>query len=123
MSKVNLDTAARLDIVCRKGDTFKLTVTFDKVMPNHEDNTIFYKMEVRPTDTSATISNDNFVIERQSNTKQLQITCSAENMALMSSGLFVYDLQVKDTTVALTPTVETYLFGTFEVTEDITVTT
>ena len=29
MAVVNLDTAARLDIICRKGDTFSLAVKFD----------------------------------------------------------------------------------------------
>ena len=28
MAQVNLDTAARLDIICRKGDSFELNVEF-----------------------------------------------------------------------------------------------
>ena len=40
MAKVNLDTAARLDIVCRKGDSFSLSVEFDTDVPNHADANI-----------------------------------------------------------------------------------
>jgi len=46
---VNLDTAARLDIICRKGDTFTLALDFGKEMP-----TSGWAMDVRETDTSAT---------------------------------------------------------------------
>ena len=30
MPTVNLDTAARLDIICRRGDSFSLEVEFDQ---------------------------------------------------------------------------------------------
>ena len=30
MATVNLDTAARLDIICRRNDSFSLAVEFDK---------------------------------------------------------------------------------------------
>lgn len=47
MATVNLDTAARLDIVCRKGDSFSLTVEFDANMPNPADAGVTYTMVVR----------------------------------------------------------------------------
>jgi hypothetical protein len=33
MAQVNLDTASRLDIVCRKGDTFSLGIDFGASIP------------------------------------------------------------------------------------------
>lgn len=122
MSKVNLDTAARLDIVCRKGDSFSLTVEFDTDMPNPAEGDIDYLLEVRKTDVSSDITEDTFKFERDATNKKITITNSAANMAAIGSGIYVYDLQVKDSS-GLTYTVKTYLFGTFEIVEDISVTT
>lgn len=123
MAKVNLDTAARLDIVCRKGDSFSLSVEFDTDVPNHADANIEWLMEVRENDTTDTLTQGTFSIRRnQSNTKLLTIQNGAETMAALNSGLYVYDVQVKNT--ADSPyTVKTYLYGTFEIVEDIAVTT
>lgn len=122
MSKVNLDTAARLDIVCRKGDSFSLTVEFDTDMPNPAEGDIDYLLEVRKTDVSSVITEDTFKFERDATNKKITITNSALSMADIDSGIYVYDLQVKDSS-ELVYTVKTYLFGTFEVVEDISVTT
>lgn len=122
MSKVNLDTAARLDIVCRKGDSFSLTVEFDTDMPNPAEGDIDYLLEVRKTDVSSSITEDTFKFERDATNKKITITNSAANMAAIDSGIYVYDLQVKDSS-GVVYTVKTYLFGTFEIVEDISVTT
>lgn len=123
MAKVNLDSAARLDIVCRKGDSFDLTVEFDATVPAHDGAGITYLMEVRKNDTTSDLTQGTFTITRDAgNSKKLNIKNGAVTMASINSGLYVYDLQVKDDNVS-PYTVKTYLFGTFEVTEDIAITT
>ncbi len=46
MAKVNLDTAARLDITCRKGDTFSLVLDFGSAQTWDASN---LKMEIAPS--------------------------------------------------------------------------
>ena len=133
MPTVNLDTAARLDIVCRKGDTFSLEVLFDENMPADgvaadNDNPVasdsLYKMEVKLTSDASTVEEDAFVIQRKGDTdntdaiKTLVITNTAENMDGINAGLYVYDLQYAS--AGATGIVSTYLTGTFEVREDVT---
>jgi len=120
---VNLDTAARLDIICRKGDTFSLALDFEK-----EDGAggtagaaTEWDMDVRETDTSDTaIIEDTSFTYTVSNGKKtnskLTIVASAATMAAISSGLYVYDLQ-RTTTGSV---VKTHLYGTFKVNEDVT---
>jgi hypothetical protein len=57
MSKVNLDIAQRLDITCRKGDTFKLQLSVKDAnnLPVNTSGSVYgYKLEVRETDTAPT---------------------------------------------------------------------
>jgi len=126
MAQVNLDTAARLDIICRKLDSFELNVEFGVDFTNIADTG--WKMEVRTSDTAASTtysSHDNpvdFDIDKQEDTTgsgtyaKGKLKISAPNSAINTSGLFVYDLQHTDNT-----TTKTYLYGTFKVNEDITV--
>lgn len=126
MAQVNLDTAARLDIICRKRDSFELNVEFGVDFTNIEDTG--WKMEVRTSDTASatTYSSHNnpvdFDIDRQEDTTgsgtyaKGKLKISAPGDAIDTSGLFVYDLQHTDNNVT-----KTYLFGTFKVNEDITV--
>ena len=117
MAVVNLDTAARLDIICRKGDSFSLTVEFDTELDS--DGT--WLMEVRTSDDDDVVGSafeDGFTVERDATDfKKLVITNSASNMKL-DSGLYVYDVQHTDTDSDVT----TYLFGTFEIREDVATT-
>lgn len=116
MATVNLDTSVRLDIVCRKGDTFTLPVDFQTTQTADG-----FSMQVRLTDTTE----DNVILEAESfsvsdgtaTNSTLTITISADNMAEIDSGLYVYDLQNTDSSGV----VSTKLFGTFKVNEDITV--
>ena len=138
MPTVNLDTAARLDIICRKGDSFNLVVEFDKSLADalpgasggHND---LWSMHVKAAegDDNAVMSNFTVAPVGQSgdDAKKLSITNSSSNMAGISAGLYVYDVQqstgpaIGATTVGGTgviPDVTTYLFGTFEVREDVT---
>ena len=92
-------------------------------MPNPADSDIDYLMEVRKTDVSSALTQGTFKCTRSaSNTKAITITNGAATMEGIDSGLYVYDLQVKDSS-GVAYTVNTYLFGTFEVVEDISVTT
>ena len=68
MATVNLDTSVRLDIVCRKGDTFTLPVDFQTTQTADG-----FSMQVRLTDTTE----DSVILE-------------------IDSGLYVYDLQNTD---------------------------
>jgi hypothetical protein len=125
MATVNLDTASRLDIVCRKGDTFTLVLDFGVSMDSTPAN---WKMQVATSDTDqeslnlegetyfAIADNDDGV----SNAK-VTITIPSNEMGGLSSGLYVYDLQTDDNTAG-TPAgiVKTHLYGTFKVNEDIT---
>lgn len=125
-AKVNLDSAARLDITCRKGDTFILFVDFgfDLSADYQADE---WKLQVR-TDEDATgapildITNGGttyFTIENgDEDSSKLKITIPSSDMDL-TSGLYVYDLEVLNDDV--TPNLrKTWLYGLFTVTEDIT---
>jgi len=116
MAVVNLDTAARLDIICRKGDSFSLTVEFDANMPNPDDAGVTYTMVVRETDTATGAHEEGFLFERDSSdSKKITITNTASNMDV-ASGLYVYDLQVVN---GATGPTKTYLYGTFRINEDV----
>jgi spore coat protein U-like protein len=125
MATVNLDTASRLDIVCRKGDTFTLVLDFGVSMDSTAAN---WKMQIAPSDTDdATISlegSTNFTIEDNDDgvtNAKVTITIASDVMGGLSSGLYVYDLQTDSNTAGTTiGTVKTHLYGTFKVNEDIT---
>lgn len=125
-AKVNLDSAARLDITCRKGDTFILFVDFgfDLSADYQADE---WKLQVR-TDEDDTgtpildITNGEttyFTIEDgDEDNSKLKITIPSSDMDI-ASGLYVYDLEVLNDEV--TPNLrKTWLYGLFTVTEDIT---
>lgn len=111
---INLDTASRLDIICRRGDTFNLVLDFGKSMA-----TSGWTMEVREHDTStgpAFLSNFTFsVTDGAAPNSKLTIQAASSTMDVQS-GLYVYDLQLNANS-----TVKTYLYGTFKINEDVTI--
>lgn len=121
MASINLDTAARLDITCRKGDTFVMELDFGETV-----GTSGWLMHVRETDTSE--GEDNIIIEvddesitiedndDETSNAKATITIAADTMSLVDSGLYVYDFQNTASGV-----VKTYLYGLFKVNEDVTV--
>lgn len=123
-TSVNLDIASRVDITCRKGDTFTLELTFKDEDSNVIDLSVGYEwvMQVRESDTSASSlisgdssdENDNgfgFVGDENG---VLTITASATTMATIDGGIYVYDLQsVQGSTVV------TWMYGVFNVNEDV----
>lgn len=123
MSTLQIDQAQRVDIVCRRGDTFKmvLNVTSSTGAPvNVTPATSFnYKMEVRETDTATgtIIASGSFVFSGTAS-GVLTVTVSSTVMAAVDSGLYVYDLQ---TTRVSDSFVQTWIYGTFKINEDVTV--
>ena len=115
MPTVNLDTASRLDIICRKGDTFNLTIDFGTALDNtyHEDD---FKIQVRDTDTAS-----NHLISAAGSPSfslsgsELTITLANTVMDDNEGGEYVYDLQSNTDNV-----VKTWLHGFFTIIEDIT---
>ena len=123
MAHINLDTAQRLDITCRKGDTFLLEVDFGQAVP-----TDGWLMQLTLSDLP-----DDFVLEESSaseivvsagnatgttiNDSKITVTIPADVMDEPTlSGVYVYDIQNTDAGV-----VRTYLYGIFKVNEDITI--
>jgi hypothetical protein len=113
MAVLNLDIAQRLDIVCRKGDTFEFS--FD-VGDSLSSLTGTWTMEVRPTE-DADQAGDIILSLSASNLPSGVITLTGTNaqMGALVAGLYVYDIQLKTAT-----TTKTYLYGTFKINDDIT---
>lgn len=130
-NKVNLDTSERLDITCRQGDTFSLTVT----LKNSADTAITlstlgysFLMQVWGGNSSEPIigspnlgksvkkSFESFVIDDSGN---VTISATAATMKDVPSGVYIYDLMsvLPSSTVADTHT--TILRGNFTVNPDI----
>jgi hypothetical protein len=138
-SKANLDVAEKLDITCRKGDTFELSLNFKDsagVAIPLVTNSYEFFMQVRGGKRSSgskgslvagTLtkgdqakgengsSNVGFTFEDIDNSGNVTVRASADTMANFPSGRYTYDLQYtvnnKTTTV---------LKGSFTVNDDIT---
>lgn len=116
---INLDISKRVDITCRKGDSFQIQLTFTddsgEVMDvsNHE-----FKISVRETDTSTSevLAHDSFSYVVV-NLNELTVTCPYSVMETVQSGVFVYDLQSKNISQDF---VKTWIYGIFKINEDIT---
>jgi hypothetical protein len=137
-NKLNLDQSQRVDIVCRKNDTFAL-----KLQISDENGTAVdlssgwsFNMDVRTADTDD--SNPIMSTEILANpagqdgrittdgsgsmnsSGEVLFTCQAEDMDV-AAGLYVYDIQQVDTS-SDPDIVETVLYGTFQINEDVTIT-
>lgn len=117
-SQVQLDVAKRLDITCRKGDTFNLVINVTDSAGTAVDlSTYSFKMQVKETDTSSTnvISNDDITITGTA-AGVLTVNIPSTVMTSVSGGLYVYDLQTINAGVT-----QTWLTGVLKVNEDVTV--
>ena len=117
-SQVQLDVARRLDIICRKGDTFNLVINVtDSAGTAVNLSTYSFKMQVKETDTSSTnvISNDDITITGTA-AGVLTVNIPSTVMTSVSSGLYAYDLQTINAGVT-----QTWLTGVLKVNEDVTV--
>lgn len=125
-TKINLDTSSRVDVTCRKGDTFSLRLTVtasDGVTVGFADGDVFL-MEVRDSDTGELVSNGsaNFAAtvtasDTDASNKYIDFTVAHTVMKTMPSGLYVYDVEQKSGAV-----VSTLIFGTLKVNEDVSIT-
>ncbi len=123
MPTVNLDTAARLDIICRKGDSFELVVQFDSNAGLYGSTILegLYSMDIRETDDASALalpSGNAMSIAVDDSTQKMTISNTGDNMDEIDAGLYVYDVQYAS--AGATGTITTYLTGTFEVREDVT---
>jgi hypothetical protein len=115
--QINLDTSQRVDITCRKGDTFTLVLTFNDEFGIPLDlNGYVWSLDVRETDTSSgtIIDADQFSYTGTSD-GNLTIKADALTMALIEGGIYVYDLQSSNV-----GNVKTWLYGIFKINEDVT---
>jgi hypothetical protein len=113
---INLDNATRVDITCRRGDTFKLEFTFTDDDGDAIDLSSYsWKMDVKETDTSSgdIIGDDSFTYTGNSSGK-LVIEATATVMAGVAGGIYVYDLQSDNA-----GTIKTWVYGLFKINEDV----
>lgn len=118
--KANLDIAQRLDITCRKGDTFELVITITDSTGTALDLSAYtdFEIDVRPTDEDSgtpilTFSYSDFAA---SNLGVLTATKSYTDMESVEAGTFVYDLQATDGGAVRT----TWFYGLFTIIDDVT---
>lgn len=135
-TKINLDTSSRVDVTCRKGDTFSLRLNVTKA-----DGTAafasgdIFLLQVRDSDTGDLVTNGSNTFSASvtaddasagginaggvTNTtlKYIDLSVSADTMKTMPSGLYVYDVEQKSAAV-----VSTLIFGTLKVNEDVSIT-
>lgn len=143
-SVVNLDIAKRVDVVCRKGDTFSLAISITDSEGNVQDLSIpdpytAFKMEVRKADYKNVgysgdpvgDENDNIILSTEDAaldaTKRinyssdaqgnLAFTVSSDIMETRTAGMYVYDIE----SIKADGTVQTWIFGTFRINEDVSV--
>jgi hypothetical protein len=115
-TQINLDNSTRVDITCRKGDTFRLEFTFtDENNQAIDISSYTWKMDVKETDTSSSdiISDADFNYTGTS-LGVLTITATSSVMSGIEGGIYVYDLQSTNS-----GTVSTWVYGIFKVNEDI----
>jgi len=115
-TQINLDNASRVDITCRRGDTFTLEFTFSDDAGAAIDLTSYtWKMDVKETDTSSgDIIADNSFTYSGTALGVLTITATAAVMAAVEGGLYVYDLQSNSS-----GSVKTWVYGLFKINEDV----
>jgi hypothetical protein len=117
MAVLNLDIAQRLDIICRKGDTFEFS--FD-IGDEDLAQVGTWTMQVRPTEDD---DDGNPLLQTTSSvtgsviTLTIPATTGTYNMAGIDAGLYVYDVELYDSDNGSR---KTYLYGTFKVNDDIT---
>lgn len=118
MASVNLDTTSRLDITCRRNDTFKLDMDWLDSDGNAIDLTAYtFKAQVRKTSTSTTVvllfEDADFNKDDAGNLVMEKAAASMD----VKGGSYTYDLQATKTA---TSEVTTWLGGDFVIVDDVT---
>ncbi len=131
---INLDRSQRLDIICRKGDTFILNLELKDEegvaidLTGDPTNVYSFIMQVRLSDTSETVLlSPNVEIDNKVD-GLVTFSVPASDMSV-NAGLYVYDIQqTRQDTSRPGPnrdyqelSVETLVYGTFKINEDVTV--
>ena len=134
-NKLNLDQSQRVDIVCRKNDTFalKLQISDESGTAVNLSSGWSFNMDVRHADTDNVLATNRVMSTGISSSPgaidiedagyangEVVFTCAANHMDV-AAGLYVYDIQQVDTS-ASPNIVETILYGTFQINEDVTIT-
>jgi len=115
-SNVNLNNAAQVNVCARRGDTFVLKANVKDSDGTAIDLTLYtYKMEVREYDDGPVIIANSDIEISGTDVGVLTVTISSTNMQV-DAGTYVYGLQA---TLTSDGTVETWLYGTFDVVQDI----
>jgi hypothetical protein len=126
---INLDTSQRVDIICKRGDSFSLRLT----LTNSSGTAAFtaddiFLMQVRDSDTndSATAADITLTTSETgidpSNQTYIDFSFDSATMKAVPSGLYVYDIEQQAYDGATGPTVSTLIYGTFKVNEDVSIT-
>ena len=132
MATVNIDTSTRLDIVCRKKDSFLLELYFGKPLPSTAPASpaSTYTFTVRQSMTSTSPNIGAFSVTTAANSSGVasalvRVEASPGDMNI-TEGLYVYDMSVEDNgTPKVYPQVDsanrvvTLIHGTFKVVDDV----
>lgn len=129
MASINLDTAASLNIVCRRGDTFVMEVDFGETVStsgwefkvkNKQQLTSDKRLKSKEDNLEIMVEDDNIVISDGTATgatiadSKATITIAADIMKEILPGTYSYDFQNNTAGV-----VKTYIFGSFRVNSDV----
>jgi len=115
-TNVNLNNASKVNICCRRGDTFKLEANIKDANGDPLDLTLYtYKMEIREYDNGPVVIPSTDVSISGSPEGLLLIVIAAADM-IVDAGTYVYGLQ---TTLIADGTIETWLYGTIDIVQDI----
>lgn len=129
MASINLDTAASLNITCRRGDTFVMEVDFGEAVStsgwefkvkNKQQVTSDKRLRSKEENTEIIVEDDNIAIGDGTATgatiadSKATITIAADIMNEILPGTYSYDFQNNTDGV-----VKTYIFGSFRVKSDV----
>ena len=133
MATANLDIAEKLDIVCKRGDSFNMTITMTDSAGSPIDLTDYtFSMEVKSKRIEggrvAGINNqhvyeDTILNHEQitavpdASSGQVSFSVGAATMKTLSPGVYVYDIQYDNTSE-----VRTILEGLFKINPDVSLT-
>ena len=126
-AKISLDVAEKLDITCRRGDTFDMFLTLKSnsgVGLALETDSYAFFMQVRKRNkardlimgstTTGETATINFEFKDADDSGQVRIFCSDSNMRSVDPGRYFYDLQYK-----VGGTTKTFLKGSFILNDDV----
>lgn len=117
-SLVNLDIAKRLDVTCRKGDSFSLTVDFTDTDGSPIDLSLYsFELEVRDVSDSVVISKSSVTYTKNADSTTGRLVISIDSASVTTAGKYVYDLESTRTDNLY---VQTWLYGLFAINEDVT---